>query len=61
VYNLMRFGVEYVAKEESAYAEQVRAKQEKQLHRRAKDLGFAVTRIADPPASSDESSAISTE
>jgi transposase len=54
VYNLMRFGLEYVAKEESAYAEQVRAKQEKQLHRRAKELGFAVVKLEPPVEASPE-------
>ena len=48
-YNLMRYGAAYVKREESAYAEQVRERQEKQLHRRAKELGFEVKRIA-PPA-----------
>ncbi len=48
IYNLMRYGVAYVKREEAAYAEQVRERQEKQLHRRAKELGFEVTRIAPP-------------
>jgi len=47
--NLMRYGAAYVRKEEAAYAEQVRERQEKPLHRRAKELGFEVTRVA-PPA-----------
>ncbi len=48
IYNLMRYGVAYVKREESAYAEQVRQRQEKQLHRRAKELGFEVKRITPP-------------
>ena len=45
IYNLMRFGLVYMRREESAYAEQVRTRLEKQLHRRAKELGFEVLRI----------------
>jgi len=48
IYNLMRYGAAYVRKEEAAYAEQVRTRQEKQLHRRAKELGFEVKRITPP-------------
>jgi transposase len=48
VYNLMRYGAEYVRREESAYADQVRERLEKQLHRRAKELGFEVVRTAEP-------------
>ena len=49
VYNLMRYGVAYVKREEAAYAEQVRDRLEKQLHRRARELGFEVKRTG-PPA-----------
>ena len=49
VYNLMRYGVAYVQREEEAYAAQVRQRLERQLHRRAKELGFTVARI-EPPA-----------
>ena len=38
IYNLMRYGAAYVKREEAAYAEQVRERQEKQLQRRAKEL-----------------------
>ncbi len=48
IYNLMRFGEAYVQKEEAAYAEQVRERQEKQFHRRAKELGYAVVKIEVP-------------
>ncbi len=52
IYNLMRYGLAYSRQEESLYAEQVRARLEKQLHRRAKELGFSVVRVEVPPASS---------
>src|SRR5262245_54978275 len=42
---LMRHGVAYLRKEEAAYAEQVRARLEKQLHRRAKELGYELKKI----------------
>ncbi|MDY3557317.1 IS110 family transposase [Gemmata sp. JC717] len=53
VYALMRHGTGYVKRTEAAFADQHRERQEKQLHRRAKELGFAVTRV-DPPAVGDE-------
>ena len=49
VYALMRYGGEYVKKSEAEYAEQVRERLEKQLKRRAGELGFEVTRKAEPP------------
>jgi transposase len=49
IYNLMRFGLAYMRREEAAYAEQVRDRLEKQLRRRARELGFELTRAA-PPA-----------
>ena len=45
VYGLMRYGAAYVKQSEEAYAEQVRERLEKQLARRAKELGFEVKRI----------------
>ena len=48
IYNLMRYGAAYMKREEAAYAEEVRERQEKQLYRRAKELGFEVTRIEPP-------------
>jgi transposase len=58
VYNLMRYGAAYVQQEEAAYATQVRDRLERQLRRRAKELGFAVVKVepgptaagTDPPA-----------
>lgn len=50
VYHLVRFGGEYVKRSEAEYTEQVRGRLEKQLKRRAKELGFEVvkTATADP-------------
>jgi hypothetical protein len=45
LYNLMRHGIAYMRKEEVAYAEQVRERLEKQLRRRAKELGYELKRI----------------
>jgi transposase len=57
VYNLMRYGLAYSKQEEAAYAEQVRDRLERQLRRRARELGFAVVKVepgppigAEPPA-----------
>jgi transposase len=50
VYNLMRYGVAYMKKDEAAYAEQVRDRLEKQFHRRARELGFTVVKIQRPAA-----------
>ena len=48
VYNPRRYGMEYLKKSEEDYAEQQRAKQEKNLHRRAKELGYELKKIAPP-------------
>jgi hypothetical protein len=48
VYHLMRYGLAYVHQTEADYAEQVRARLEKQLHRRAKELGFELRKIEPP-------------
>jgi transposase len=45
VYNLMRYGMAYVKETEEAYAEQVRARQERQLRRRAQELGFELRKV----------------
>jgi hypothetical protein len=45
VYHLMRYGMAYVRQTEEAYVEQVRQRLEKQLHRRAKELGYEVKKI----------------
>jgi len=41
----MRHGIAYMKKEEAAYAEQVRERLERQLHRRAKELGYELKKI----------------
>jgi transposase len=48
VYNLLRYGMAYVKQTEQAYAEQVRQRLEKQLHRRARELGYTLTKIESP-------------
>jgi transposase len=48
IYNLMRYGLVYMKKSEEEYAEQQRAKQEKNLHRRAKELGYGLTKLPPP-------------
>ena len=45
VYHLMRYGMGYVQQTETAYAEEVRGRLEKQLRRRAKELGFEVRKV----------------
>jgi transposase len=44
VYHLMRYGEAYMKQTEEVYAEEVRERLEKQLHRRAEELGFDVVR-----------------
>lgn len=50
VYHLVRSGGEYVKRSEAEYAEQVRGRLEKRLHRRAAELGFEVTKKPEPAA-----------
>jgi transposase len=50
IYNLMRYGVAYMKQTEEAYAEQVRQRLERQLRRRARELGFELQPIAPPVA-----------
>jgi transposase len=45
VYHLVRYGAAYVQQTEAAYAEQVRERLEKQLRRRARELGFELHKI----------------
>jgi transposase len=49
LYQLLRYGEAYVRQTEEAYAEQVRERLEKQLHRRAAELGYEVKKIEPPP------------
>ena len=48
VYHLVRFGAAYVQQTEEAYAAQVRERFEKQLHRRARELGDTLTKVEAP-------------
>ena len=41
----MRFGEAYMQQTEEVYAAQVRERLEKQLHRRARELGYRLTKI----------------
>jgi hypothetical protein len=50
VYHLVRYGMAYVKQTEAAYAEQVRDRLEKQLRRRARELGFELHKV-EPVAS----------
>ena len=48
IYNLMRYGLAYSRQEETLYADQVKARLEKSLLRRAKELGFTVVKVEAP-------------
>ena len=48
MYHLVRFGVAYVKETEAKYAEQTRQRLEKQLRRRAKELGYELKAIEPP-------------
>ncbi len=50
VYNLMRYGLAYMKQTEEAYALQMRERQEKQLRRKAKELGYELTTPQPTPA-----------
>ncbi len=50
VYHLMRYGEAYVKRTEEAYAQEVRARQERQLERRARELGYEVKKREEGPA-----------
>ena len=45
LYNLMRHGIAYMHQEEATYAEQVRQRLEKQLYRRARELGYELKKV----------------
>jgi transposase len=55
IYNLLRHGMDYVKRDEEAYAAEVRAKLERNLHRRARELGFEVRKLE--PVVAESSSA----
>ena len=50
VYHLMRFGEAYVKQTEQEYAEQVRERLERQLERRARELGYELKKVEAGPA-----------
>ena len=50
MYHLMRFGEAYARQTEQEYAEQVRQRLEKQLARRARELGYELRKIDAGPA-----------
>lgn len=60
IYNLMRYGLAYMQKSEEEYAEQVRERLEKQLKRRAKELGYTLTKTEPPatPAPAEQPTAV---
>ena len=45
VYHLVRFGAAYVKQTEDAFADQVRARADRAFRRRAKELGYEVTKV----------------
>ena len=49
VYHLMRYGEAYVKQSEPEYAEQVRERLERQLARRAKEMGYELKKVEAPP------------
>ena len=53
LYHLMRHGEAYVQQEEAAYAQQVRERLEKQLHRRARELGYELKKVESPSAETE--------
>jgi transposase len=48
VYHLVRFGGEYIKLTEAAYHEQIRDRLEKSLHKRARELGYQLTKVDTP-------------
>jgi transposase len=54
VYNLVRYGLAYVQQTEAAYAAQVRERLEKQLRRRAQELGYELVKVEAPAAPAAE-------
>ena len=55
---MLRYGVAYMKKEEEAYAAQVRERLEKQLHRRAKELGYELVKKPTEASDSEATTAI---
>jgi transposase len=57
LYHLLRYGESYMKQTEEAYAEQVRQRLEKHLHRRARELGYELKKI-EAPAGAGESAGV---
>jgi transposase len=58
VYHLVRYGEAYVRQTEEAYAEQVRERLEKHLHRRAAELGYELKKIEPPPTAAESAESV---
>jgi transposase len=54
VYHLVRFGAAYLKQTEEVYAAQVRERLDKQLHRRARELGYTLTKVEAPATAAAE-------
>jgi len=54
VYHLLRHGESYVREHEEKYAAEVRARQEKQLHRLTRELGDVVLKVEPSPTPTEE-------
>ena len=59
IYTVMRYGVAYQKRSEEAFTSEHRERQEKNLHRRAKELGYEVVKL-EPPKSEVEPPATAT-
>jgi hypothetical protein len=46
----MRYGVEYQKRSEASFVDEHRERQEKNLHRRAKELGYELVKKPEPPS-----------
>jgi transposase len=57
VYHLMRYGVEYLKQTEAEFEAQHRERQEKNLHRKARQFGYRLEKITRPPESQPEGEA----
>src|SRR5262249_7471871 len=58
LYHVMRFGVAYMQKTEAEYAAQVQARVEKNLRRRAHELGYELKKIVPASASAEPATAV---
>jgi len=50
LYTVMRYGVEYAKRSEEEFTSEHRERQEKNLHRRAKEMGYELKKIEIPAA-----------